>query len=421
MITPVPKTDFELIFEAVPGLYLILFPDLTIAAVSDAYLSATMTQRDAIVGRGLFDVFPDNPDEENATGESNLHASLNRVIANHVADTMAIQKYDIRRPDGTFEVRYWSPINKPVLDAENNLRYIIHRAEDVTSFVLMQEADEKQRKENIELRARLDQMSREIMVRAQEIQNMNAELKQQIAEKTEKEQQYIEVNKELDSFSYSVSHDLRAPLRAIHGYAQILIEDYGNHIDDDGKRVTRVIMDNANRMGLLIDDLLAFSRLGKQSVVKGIFDMKPVVESVLSEIQGTYAGKSISVDISDLPRAYGDRNMIRHVLVNLLSNSVKYSSRNDKITISIGAYTENDQQVYYIKDNGVGFDMRYYDKLFSVFQRLHSSSEFEGTGVGLAIAHRIVSKHHGRIWAEGQVDQGATFFFSLPLNVTNQY
>ncbi len=225
-------------------------------------------------------------------------------------------------------------------------------------------------------------------------------------------------NKELESFSYSVSHDLRAPLRAIDGFSKIFEEDYGGHVDDEGRRLLTVVRDNSQRMGVLIDDLLAFSRLGRQSLSTERVDMKSLVVEALDSIRAADPGIDAStVVIRDLPATTADPALLKQVWVNLLSNALKYSSTRDAPQIEVGflaAATAHDHVTYFVKDNGVGFDMRYYDKLFGVFQRLHRIEEFSGTGVGLAIVHRLVTRHGGRVWAEAELDKGATFFFSLP-------
>lgn len=226
-------------------------------------------------------------------------------------------------------------------------------------------------------------------------------------------QQLEAINKELDSFSYSVSHDLRAPLRAIDGYSKILIEDYGGQVDQEGRDIMDTIRRNTRRMGQLIDDLLAFSRVGKQLVVSGEVDMDQLVKAIVNEMISADSGRT-DFCIQLLPPTNGDYNMLKQVLANLISNAVKYSAKRQNPVVEIGSFKVNDNLVYYVKDNGAGFDMTYYDKLFGVFQRLHSSRDFEGTGVGLAIVHRIISRHGGKVWAEGKEDQGATFYFSLP-------
>jgi light-regulated signal transduction histidine kinase (bacteriophytochrome) len=219
-------------------------------------------------------------------------------------------------------------------------------------------------------------------------------------------------NRELEAFTYSVSHDLRTPLRAIHSYTKILSEEYMSGIDEEGKKMMDSVLRNAKKMGQLIDDLLSFSKVGKKELMITFVDMNKLVASVLKDLQGN-AKEPANIRFSKLPPALGDHNLLGLVWTNLLSNAIKYSAVKENQTIEIGNYTENGRAVYYVKDNGAGFDMQYYDKLFGVFHRLHAESEFEGTGVGLALVNRIISRHGGRIWAEGKVNEGATFYFTL--------
>jgi len=237
------------------------------------------------------------------------------------------------------------------------------------------------------------------------------------------------VNRELEAFSYSVSHDLRAPLRAISGFAQAVVEDYALRLDDEGKRFLGLIQDNAHRMGQLIDDLLTFSRLGRQQLLETQVDLQTLVKGVFDELAAQAPGRRLRLIIRSVPFAYGDKAMIQQVLVNLLSNAIKFTRPREEAIIEFGYLpvapppsgvgesqpgAAGPQGAYYVRDNGVGFDMQYVGKLFGVFQRLHSVTEFEGTGVGLAIVYRIITRHGGRVWAEGEVDRGATFYFALP-------
>jgi PAS domain S-box-containing protein len=671
---PLPHADFRSLFEAAPGLYLVLYPDLRIAAVSDAYLQATMTKRKEILGRHLFEVFPDNPDDPTADGVSNLRASLDHVLKRQSEHTMAVQKYDIRREDGSFEERFWSPRNKPVFGSDGELVYIIHRVEDVTEFVRLQEAQDRKDQQTDELHERIRKMEAEIYKRAQEIQRLNGALEQQVGDRTrelrenrdwtratldkmlegiqiispdwkylyvnetvarqglttvegltgktmmeaypgiektplfealercmkeqrpdfflnefdfpdkskswfelsirpvpegifilsidvterkraelkvqeqqkrfkaliensfdgillddgkgrivyqspsvekmigwqveeverkplislvheddaqkwqakqqdaiahpgepvyivcrflhksgracwmegtllsllhdpavqalvlnfrdiserlEAEERILEmnrdlekkvkqrtaqleaVNKDLESFSYSVSHDLRAPLRAVSGYAEMLAEDLAPHIGEEGMRLIGVIRENALRMGTLIDDLLAFSRLGRKEIQRTMVDMNELTEGVMRELGRSVAHRA-EIRVGTLGSIQADYGLMHQVVYNLLSNAVKYSSKTEQPTVEVSAKKEQEFMVYTIKDNGTGFDMRYADKLFGVFQRLHSQEEFEGTGVGLAIVNRIVKRHGGKVWADSKPGEGAVFNFSIP-------
>lgn len=222
------------------------------------------------------------------------------------------------------------------------------------------------------------------------------------------------VNKELEAFSYSVSHDLRAPLRAISGFSDAILEDYADRLDDEGKRYLGLIVENTHSMGQLIDDLLAFSRLGRQEITTVEVDMVVLAREIFDDIAVQESGRDIAFTARPTPSAYGDRSLIRQVLVNLLANAVKFTRSKKRALIEFGWLPEVDGGAYYVKDNGVGFDMKYAGKLFGVFQRLHGDTEFEGTGVGLATVYRIITRHGGRLWAEAEVDKGATFYFTLP-------
>jgi signal transduction histidine kinase len=221
-------------------------------------------------------------------------------------------------------------------------------------------------------------------------------------------------NKELESFGYSVSHDLRSPLRAIAGFTRMILDEKGGSFDPETRRKFGVIQENAVKMGQLIDDLLRLSRLGRAELHRSKLDMRALVHEVIQEIRLTEPEREWVTEIGDLPAAHGDRVMIRQLLANLLSNAVKFTRGKQGARIEVGSLERSGEQVYYVKDNGVGFDMKYYNKLFGVFQRLVSESQFEGTGVGLAIVQRIVQRHGGRVWAEGQMQGGATFYFTLP-------
>lgn len=502
--TPPTGPDFRALFESAPGLYLALKPDLTIAAVSDEYLRATMTQREAILGRGLFEVFPDNPGDPEATGTANLGASLQRVLAHRKPDVMRDQRYDIRRPaaeGGGFETRYWRPVNTPVLNAAGEVRYIIHQVEDVTALLSgdagrIQAENERDRFFSISLdmlcianadgyfkrlnpaftetlgwsveelqtrpfmdfvhpddrAATLREVERQVKEGrlvmqfenrylhkdgsyrtlswrsvpqpggfmyatardVTELRKTEAAIKHLNAGLVERSVQLEAANREMEAFCYSVSHDLRAPLRSISGFSEIVLEDYAPQLDETGRRHLNVIRGQAQRMGQLIDDLLAFSRMGRQQMSATVIDMTDLAELAYESQGGDARARVKRFDLQPLPPAYGDRPMLEQVLVNLLSNALKFSGRRAAPEIEVGGRAENGTHTYYVKDNGAGFDQQYANKLFGVFQRLHAAEEFDGTGVGLAIVLRVIQRHGGRVWAEGRVDAGATFYFTLP-------
>jgi PAS domain S-box-containing protein len=629
---------FRKIFESSPDLYLLLSPGLVIIDASDAYLNATLTKRQDITGHKLFDLFPDNPQDPNANGVTNLSASLSSVLQHKSPHSMPVQKYDIPAPGGIFEERFWKPLNSPVFDENGEIIYIIHKVEDVTSQVLAEKEAAQQLKEKWDLKAaekkhienlkesearffkifnlspvatlmaeaatgklicinrafenlfgltsvgavgktltelnindekqrdelrkqiadhggRLSEFELEVRVGSGEMKSMLISLEQievdnrkcflvvmvdisqrkhmetalnkanhfldtilenipdmvfvknandlrfvrfnkagerllgfssedligkndydffpaeqadffvskdravldekklfvideepiktkygerwlhtkkipimengtpiflvgisaDITEQKKHQDAILQLNKELEAFSYSVSHDLRTPLRAISGYSQILEEDYSKVVDEEGRRLLKIISGNAVKMGVLIDDLLRFSRLGRKELQKKQTDMQALAEAAVAEItKGQAYNTQVKIDIKQAINS--DESLMRLVLINLISNALKYSSKKESPTVEIKSVEKDGEVIFSVKDNGVGLDMRYLDKLFGVFQRLHSAEEFEGTGVGLAIVQRIISKHGGRVWAEGVVNEGATLYFSIPNN-----
>lgn len=270
-----------------------------------------------------------------------------------------------------------------ITDAHNNLKSVAITERDIT----------KQKKSELE------------------IKQLNTDLKKNVAQ--------LEVtNKELESFSYSVSHDLRAPLRAINGYSKIIQEEFNTQLDDELRRLLVIIQNNAKKMGVLIDDLLAFSKLGRKEIIKTSIDTNEMVKQIIEDMKGSMKHNA-KLCVNNLPLAEGDYTLLYQVFVNLISNSIKYSSKKDTPQIEINSFEKEDAYIFYVRDNGSGFNMDYAHKLFGVFQRLHTDDEFEGTGVGLAIVQRVIVKHGGSVWAEGEIDKGATFYFSLPKPVTS--
>ena len=251
----------------------------------------------------------------------------------------------------------------------------------------------------------------EVMKQAEEkIQRLNAELERRVIERTAQ----LEVaNQELEAFSYSVSHDLRAPLRAVNGFAGIVLEDFGALLPEEGRGYLQRVRHGSQRMGQLIDDLLAFSRLSRLSLKRQPMNCTSLVQEALEELKPQREGRPVEIRIGELPPCSGDPVLVKQVWVNLLSNAIKYTRDRTPAVVEVGCLMQNGSHVYFVRDNGVGFDMQYANKLFGVFQRLHRADEFEGTGVGLAIVQRIVHRHGGRVWAEAAVEGGATFNFTL--------
>ena len=308
--------------------------------------------------------------------------------------------------------RFQAQISQPILALTNTARAVAERrdysvrAPEVGKgeFVVLRDAFNK-------MLDRIHEGDSALREREEQLRCLNSELEQRVQERTRKLQ---DANKELEAFSYSVSHDLRAPLRAIDGFSRILLEDYARGFDEEGRRVLDVIRSNTQNMGRLIDDLLAFSRLSRKQLEASPVNMSELASDVFQQLKPALDHQQIHFNLAPLPDITGDPALIRQVFVNLFSNALKYSQPRPQTVIEVNGRCQNGDCVYSVKDNGVGFDMTYAPKLFGVFQRLHSVEEFEGTGVGLAIVQRIVHRHGGRVWAEGKVNEGATFYFSLP-------
>lgn len=304
-------------------------------------------------------------------------------IIEHVSSGRHVKHYETvrQRKDGSLVTVSLSV--SPVKDRHGNITGAAKIARDITSRKLAEE----------------------------EIAQLNDSLEKKVAERTA---QLEDLNRELEAFSYSVSHDLRAPLRIINSYNEILLKDYSTAIDTEGKRMLSAVNDNTVKMGHMIDGLLKFSKLGRKEPELSPVNMEKLLHEIVDEQTGL-DNQHPAFRIGDIIPILGDAHLMRHVWSNLVSNAIKYSSKNANPVIEVSSYPKGNQVVYTVKDNGAGFDMKYADKLFGVFQRLHTQSEFEGTGIGLALVQRIINKHHGTVWATSEPGKGATFFFSLPL------
>ena len=301
----------------------------------------------------------------------------------------------------------------PLLDPSGEPLYLLGISEDITERRMAEDALHKAY-DNLEIRVRertaeLSRSNKALRGSQAEIKKLNAELEQKVEQRTSELRAALG---ELEAFSYSVSHDLRAPLRAIEGFSAILLEDHAASLTEEGKQLLQAVRKNSLHMSQLIDDLLAFSRVARKDLVKQRVSMADLAREAAQDLQ--QGGKALPLAIKDLPDAFGDMALLRQVWTNLLSNAFKFTRHTPSPRIEVGALDGPRETLYYVRDNGVGFDMKYADKLFGVFQRLHSADEFEGTGVGLAIVQRILHKHSGRIWAEGTTGEGATFTFALP-------
>jgi signal transduction histidine kinase/ActR/RegA family two-component response regulator len=385
------EPDFRALFEAAPGLYLVLDPELRIVAASDAYLAATMTRREEIVGRGIFEVFPDNPDDPEATGVSNLSASLDRVRRRRVADTMAVQKYDIRRPEqegGGFEERHWSPENTPVLNERGELAYIIHRVEDVTEFVRLSERGVEQVAENFR--------------RAQELQRLNEELQKADRAKNE--------------FLSRMSHELRTPLAAIMGYSELL--GLAEDLDERKKEWAASILKAGNHLLQLVDEVLDISRIesGELSLSVEPVAVAPLLDDAieliepLTEVRRVVIHRPVISDLSGYVRA--DNQRLKQVVINLLSNAVKYNHEGGEVRVRVDSLGSSRMRIA-VSDTGQGIDPESLGKLFTPFERLNAPAEIQGTGLGLALSRSLVAAMGGSLVVESTPGEGSTFTIEL--------
>ena len=491
------EVDFRVLFETAPTAMLVLAPDLTIVAVSDAYLRATMTTRAQILGRGLFEVFPDNPDDPSADGVRNLRASLGRVLATRAADAMAVQKYDIRDADGLFQVRYWLPRNVPVLTASGAIRYITHRVEDVTEQIrasaLRDELQGRLREERATIErffalsldlmciASIDGLLQHVspsfavlgydldelrqrplwdlahpddrpmvvaefekLARGEPARSFEARFRckdgshRWLAWSCMPDRQAIyaiardvsdgraardalasaketaeAASRELESFSYSVAHDLRAPLRSIDGFSQALAEDYADRLDAKGLRYLGFVRGSAQQMGQLIDDLLALSRVNRSELHRTEVDLSALARATAARIALRDPARNVEVVVADGLLGRADPRLLVIVFEHLIGNAWKFTSRRPDARLEVASVMHDGRPAFVVRDNGAGFDMAFAHKLFGVFQRLHAATEFEGSGIGLATVRRVIHRHGGRVWAEGAIDQGASVYFTL--------
>jgi len=422
--------DFRTLFESAPGLYLVLTPDLKVVAASDAYLRATMTERDQILGRDLFDVFPDNPDDAGATGTRNVRASLERVRETRAADVMAVQKYDIRRPEsegGGFEERYWSPVNSPVCDAEGELFYIIHRVEDVTPFIRLKQQDREQARQTELLQDRAEKMEADIYARAQQLQDVNRQLRvanAELAERALERSQLYDRLHRLDQlktqFFANVSHELRTPLTLILGPVEQMLAQTA--VPQPWTAPLQVIQRNARTLLRHVNDLLDVARLdaGRLQPRYVAVDAARLVREAAANFDAAAGERGIRFEVA-APAALEaqlDPDKIIRVLLNLLSNAFKFTPAGGRIVCRLAARTRRDASWIRleVRDTGPGIPAELRDAVFERFFQVEETAtrRLQGTGLGLAIVKDFIELHGGRIRLREVRGGGAAFLIDLP-------
>ncbi len=415
--------DFRAVFESAPAAYLLLTPELVVVAVSDAYLRATLTERDQIVGRRLFDVFPDNPDDPAASGVRNLQASLQRVLQTGCGDAMAVQKYDVRRPtteagQAEFEERFWSPYNAPVLDPSGKLAYIVHSVEDVTEFMQLKAHQSAEGKLTEELRARTETMEAQAYVRAQEIARANDQLRKANAELAQLYRKTKELDELKTQFFANVSHELRTPLALIIGPTQKMLS--AALFDEAAQSDLRVVLRNAQLLHRRVNDLLQFQKLdaGKESLQRSWTDLAALLRLAAGHFDGLASERDIVFELQTGAPVFADidREKVQRVLINLLSNAFKFSSANGRVRCSLSCDEAGQCAKIEIADSGPGIQPEHWELIFERFRQVDGGSAraHEGTGLGLAIARELTELHGGTLSVGRASEGGALFSMVIP-------
>lgn len=427
--------DFRVLFEAVPGLYLVLSGDFTIVAVSEAYLTATRTVRSEILGRSIFAVFPDNPDDANATGTSNLRASLQRVLATRATDNMAVQKYDIRLPEsegGAFVERYWSPVNSPVLDAAGQVQYLIHRVEDVTSFVHLQREQQAKEQMTDDLRAQATRMESEIYQRSEEIARTNRALRQEVERRTVVEAQLlsgseklretnaalITLQKSRDLLTGMIIHDLRNPLTASIGYLDLLLGKIPGGETALRRYATGALHANIFLMEM-INGIIDVMRMedGKMPIRFADSDVGALIDGKLQQYQGAAAKGGLTFayhGTKDLTFVT-DATLLGRVVDNLIVNAIKHTPNGGAVSI-VAAIAADHALTVQIVDNGEGISPGDCERLFQKYGRVEGQTmgRTYDTGLGLVFCRMAIDLLHGQIAVASELGKGSTFTIRLP-------
>ena len=412
------------IFELVTDLYIILSTDLIILDVNRALEKASMKTKEELIGHYLFEVFPDNPNDKTANGVSNLSKSLQSVLTQKKSHTMAVQKYDIQRPDGIFEVRYWSPVNTPVLNSENEIEYIIHRVQDVTEYMLLKKENDTRDLLTEGLQKKVDEMEVEIIQRSTEIQKLNFELEKKVKERTEtllkreitlaeQNRKLQNQNKELEQFTYITSHDLQEPLRSLISFSELLEKEFSDKLDGNGAIYIDFITKSSKRMRALVKGLLDYSRIGNNKELVET-DCSQIINDVQDDMTSIIQESEAKITIDTLPVLKCYPTEMRQLFQNLISNAIKFRKKDSIPEIKISVTENQNNWIFSVQDNGIGIDQKDIQKLFVIFKRLNNRDEYEGTGIGLAHCKKIVELHGGTIWANAELNKQSTFTFIIP-------
>jgi PAS domain S-box-containing protein len=370
---------------------------------------------------------------EDLTGklQSDINVNIDEVSEILKEDKKVIdQQESIEIPQEVYidkfgSIRYLHTYKVPFKTTPEEKKAILVVSIDVTQRKLATDEIKKYQahlEEKISERtSELKNINEELLNKRMALEKTNTELRKEVIERKKAEEstsrfaRRIEsTNKELEAFSSAIAHDLRTPLRSIEGFSEILVEEYLSNIDEEGRRLINIIMQNTKFMGTLIEDILSFVSLSRQDVVYSDIDMENILKEVIVMLKKMNPGRRLRFEIKNILPVRGDKSMIRQVFLSLVGNAIKFTKMRDVGIVEMGSRSEDGNNIYYVKDNGIGFDMKYSENIFEMFKRLHLKEEYEGTGVGLSFVRRAINKHGGRVWAEGQANRGATFYFSLP-------
>jgi signal transduction histidine kinase len=382
--------DFEMLFQNLPDLYLLLSEDLTIAAINDAYVRTMEIDPNKIIGKSILTIFPGNTNKSISPPEADkLNKSLSKVLQNKIADSLLIQDS---------KDRYWNCLSSPVIDTNKKVEYIIVRIEDVTNIVHLKHKNEEQHIFINELKESFNQLQAKFLSTEQQIEEANK--KHELS------------TTELNQFAYLASHDLQEPLRTVTSYVQLIKNNYTDKLDKDADDFISFAIDGCNRMRALINSLLQYSRINRTRSFE-LINCNELIEDVLQNINTNIKENNTTIITDELPVVMGDPALLSELFQQLITNAIKFrSDKNPEIKISTNK--TGDHYLFSIEDNGIGFEQKHSDKIFEIFQRLNAKEKYQGTGMGLAICKKIIERHSGRIWAESEIEKGSVFHFTIP-------
>ena len=407
MASDAVEVDFRILFERAPGFFLVLDPHFFILAATDNYLQATMTRREDIVGQHLFDIFPDDAPERTG-GARSLRSSLDRALRERAADSMAVQRYDLRGSTGQLEERYWSVVNLPILGADGEVEYLIHSVEDVTALVHgMKSPDGSKTEEAVA-------MGGGILSRSEELGEINEQLKTANEELALRTAELHDSLQTMQTFTYSIAHDLRAPLRALMSFSAMVVDEYASRLDEPGKDCLNRIKAAARKMDLLVSDLLAYGQLTHVEVTAIPISLEQAVNRALHDMSAEIRARQAEVEVKrPLPTIIGNVMLLNQILVNLIDNALKFVPADKIPRITVDSEHRDNCVRLCVRDNGIGIAPAYHARVFDLFARLHKPTEYSGTGIGLALVKKAMDRMMGKVGVDSTPGEGSCFWLEF--------